>query len=76
MGAVFTPPGLQGDDLVARVVDGSPAHEAGIRNADVLLRVGELDATKWRTDPAVNPFTRNDSGAGQGFPQLKLAPWL
>jgi C-terminal processing protease CtpA/Prc len=49
---------MEGGDLVARVIDGTPAYEAGIRNGDVLLKVGDLDATKWRTDPKVLPLSR------------------
>lgn len=58
LGAVFAPPKMEGGDLVARVIDGTPAYEAGIRNGDVLLKVGDLDATKWRTDPKVLPLSR------------------
>jgi len=58
LGAVFAPLKMEGGDLVARVIDGSPAYEAGIRNGDVLLKVGDLDATKWRTDPKVLPLSR------------------
>ena len=58
LGAVFVPRDSQNDDLVAHVVDGSPAYEEGIRNDDVLLKIGELDATKWRTDPNVLPLSR------------------
>lgn len=53
LGAVFVPPDLQSDDLIAHVVDGGPAWEAGIRDGDVLMRIGKVDATKWCTDPAV-----------------------
>jgi len=58
LGAVFAPTSMEGGDLVARVIDGTPAYEAGIRNGDVLLKVGDLDATKWRTDPKVLPLSR------------------
>jgi hypothetical protein len=58
LGAVFTPSDLQHDPLEAHVVAGSPAEEAGIRNGDVLLKIDALDATKWRTDPAVMPMGR------------------
>ena len=57
LGAIFAP-GHASDDLVAFVLDGSPAYEAGIRNGDVLLKIGNLDATKWPTDPAVLPLSR------------------
>jgi hypothetical protein len=58
LGAVFVPRDLQSNDLIAHVVAGTPAYEAGIRNDDVLLKIGELDATKWRTDPNVLPLSR------------------
>ena len=58
LGAVFVPKDAESNDLVAHVVEGGPAHTAGIRQGDVLLKIGELDATKWRTDPKVLPLSR------------------
>ena len=58
IGAIFVPQDMQSNDLVAHVVNGSPAYEAGIRNDDVLLKIGELDVTKWRTDSNVLPLSR------------------
>lgn len=58
LGAVFVPRNSRNDDLVAQIVPGSPAEEMGIRNGDVLLSVGNLDVTKWRTDPNVLPLSR------------------
>jgi hypothetical protein len=58
LGAVFAPHDREGVDLVAHVIDGSPAFEAGVRDGDVLLKVGDLDVTKWRTDPTVLPLSR------------------
>jgi S1-C subfamily serine protease len=58
LGAVFVPRDAQSNDLVAQIVPGSPAEEAGIRNGDVLLRVGTLDVTEWRTNPNVLPLSR------------------
>ena len=58
LGAVFVPRDDQNDDLIAHVVAGSPAHEAGIRNGDVLLKIADLDVTRWRADPAVLPLSR------------------
>ncbi len=58
LGAVFVPSVPNSDDLVATVLDPSPAHEAGVRNRDVLLNIGALDVTKWRSDPAVLPLSR------------------
>lgn len=57
LGAVFVPPDPQSDSLVAHLASDGPAHEAGICNGDVLLKVGNLDATKWRSDPAVAPLS-------------------
>jgi hypothetical protein len=48
LGASFVPPTPQSDELVASVVDGSPAQEAGVRNGDVLLSINGVDFTRWR----------------------------
>ncbi len=58
LGAVFVPANAQSNDLLARVVPRSPADEAGIRGGDQLLKVGDLDVTRWRTDPGVLPLSR------------------
>jgi hypothetical protein len=58
LGAVFIPVAGQGDALVAHVIPDGPAYRAGIRNGDALLHIGDLDATKWRTDPNVLPLAR------------------
>jgi hypothetical protein len=58
LGAIFVPADLEKDDLIGQVVDGGPAFAAGIRTGDLLLKIGDLDATKWRTDPNVLPLTR------------------
>jgi hypothetical protein len=58
LGAVFVPDHPPTDDLVAHVVKDSPAYVAGIRDGDTLLRVDDLDATQWRTDPKVFPLGR------------------
>jgi hypothetical protein len=59
LGAVFVPQDLQAsNDLTAHVVDGSVASQAGIRNDDVLLKIGDLDVTQWRTNPKVLPLSR------------------
>lgn len=57
LGAVFVPPDSSSDNLVAHLLDDSPAHDAGICNGDVLLKIGDLDATKWRSDPAMSPLS-------------------
>lgn len=63
LGAGFVPLGLKSDDLVACVVDGSPAYEAGIRNGDILLKIDEQDVTKWRTSGKPNhPFREQPVG--------------
>jgi hypothetical protein len=58
LGAVFVPNDLQSDDLIAHVAEDSPAEKSGIRNGDILLQVGTLDVTKWRSDPTVLPLSR------------------
>ncbi len=58
LGAVFVPANMKRDHLVAHVAENSPAQEAGIRNGDVLRRIGDLDVTKWRTDSRVLPLSR------------------
>ena len=58
MGAVFVPQGDESDLLTAQVLPQSPAYQAGIRNGDVLLKIDDLDVTKWRTDPNVLPLSR------------------
>jgi hypothetical protein len=58
LGAVFVPTNPHSDDLIAQVARRSPAHEAGICNGDILLKIGKLDATKWRSDPAIVPLSQ------------------
>ena len=58
LGAVFTPRDIKGGDLIAHVIKGAPADAAGIRDGDVLLKIGDLDATKWQTDPRILPLSR------------------
>ncbi len=58
LGAVFVPADSHNDNLIAKVTSSSPAHEAGICNGDVLLKIGKLDATKWRSDPAILPLSQ------------------
>lgn len=58
LGAVFVPEDVKADPLLAHVVEGSPAWRASIRPNDELLKIGDLDATKWRTDPRVLPLSR------------------
>jgi C-terminal processing protease CtpA/Prc len=52
------PQDSQSDDLVAHVIKSSPGYDAGIRNGDVLLKIGHLDCTLWRIDPNVLPLSR------------------
>jgi len=59
LAALFVPnEASSGDDLVAQVVENGPAYDAGIRNGDILLKVDDVNATKWRTDPNVLPLSR------------------
>lgn len=56
LGAVFVPADLEKEnELVGIVLNDSPAREAGIRDGDLLLRVGDVDVTRWRSDPAARP---------------------
>jgi len=56
LGAVFVPSDLEkGNDLVGIVLNDSPAWEAGIRDGDVLLRIGDMDVSTWRSDPDAKP---------------------
>jgi hypothetical protein len=47
LGAIFAATTTQTNQAVARVVDGSPAYEAGVRNGDVLLQVDDVKVTSW-----------------------------
>jgi hypothetical protein len=67
LGAGFIPRDSQSDDLIAHIASGSPAYKAGIRDGDILLKVGKLDFTKWRTD--TNPPA---DYVGQPGTKLKL----
>ena len=59
IGAVFTPADLlRGQDLIAHVLPGTPAYEAGAREGDILQAIDNLDVTQWRTNPAVMPMGR------------------
>ena len=58
LGAIFVPRDMQSDPLLAHVAPRSPAYLAGIRDNDVLLKIDDLDVTKWRTDPGVMPLSR------------------
>lgn len=57
LGAVFDPKDDAHDELFAHVAACSPADLAGIRDGDVLLKVDDLDVTRWRSDPE---FGRHD----------------
>jgi hypothetical protein len=50
LGAVFVPKDVESNEFVARVADGSPAQEAGVRNGDVLLKVNGTTITKANYD--------------------------
>ena len=59
LGAVFVPEDVQTtNELIAHVIKDGPAWRAGIRDGDELLKIGSLDATKWRTDPDVMPLSQ------------------
>jgi hypothetical protein len=50
LGAVFVPTITHTNQAVARVVGGSPAYEAGVRDGDVLLQVDEVTVRGWTND--------------------------
>lgn len=58
LGAVFVPADMSSNDLIAHVIEGGPAYQAGVRNGDILLAINDLDVTAWRTDPRVLPLSR------------------
>jgi hypothetical protein len=57
--AIFVPRNSHANDLIAHVFDGSPAFEAGIRNGDILLKIGNRDIAQWLANPGekwcINP---------------------
>jgi hypothetical protein len=58
-GAVFAPHDMEkGVDLIAHVITNGPAWRAGIRDGDVLLKIGVRKVTNWRTDPTILPLSR------------------
>jgi len=64
IGAVFAPVALDKDELLAHVLEGSPAYAGGIRNGDILLAVDGTDATKWRSDTQTNEGSHWERPAG------------
>lgn len=50
LGAIFAATTIQTNQAVARVVDGSPAYDAGVRDGDVLLQVDEVTVRGWTDD--------------------------
>ena len=53
----------QTNDLIAHVIEASPAYRAGIRNGDVLLMINDMGVTNWRTDHRILPLHRFGSQA-------------
>jgi hypothetical protein len=51
LGAVFTPPVMISEFLVAHVMEGSPAYEEGLRDGDMLTRVNGIPVTNWADNP-------------------------
>ena len=58
LGAVFIPRDPTASDLTAYVGSSSPAAKAGLMNGDILIKVGTLDVTKWRTEKGILPLLR------------------
>ncbi len=53
LGATFAPESLDSEELIARVLANSPGYRCGIRDGDILLKVDDIDMTKWRNDPVI-----------------------
>ena len=47
LGAVFVPTARNTNQFVARVEEGTPASEGGIRDGDILMQVGDVVVTEW-----------------------------
>jgi hypothetical protein len=47
LGAVFSPTEMHTNQAVARVVKGSPAYEAKVRDGDILLQVNDVKVSSW-----------------------------
>ena len=54
-GIGFAPKDGKSGPLLVRVAKGGPAHRAGIRDGDILLKIDDRDFTKWEEDPSVLP---------------------
>jgi len=53
LGATFLPSSLESDSLVGHVLKNTPAYQAGLRSGDILMKVDNIDMTKWRSDPEI-----------------------
>jgi len=64
LGAVFAPSSPDTDDLIAHVAKNSPAERAGIRDGDILLKMGSRDMSDWRDQPTPKtpPLTEQPEG--------------
>lgn len=58
LGATFVPDKSWSGPLRARVISGTPADLAGVREGDVLKKVDDLDVTDWQSNPSVMPLGR------------------
>ena len=50
LGAIFVPTNAHTNHGIARVIEGSPAFEAGIRNGDRLLQLDGIQVRSWTAD--------------------------
>ncbi len=58
IGAVFVPEGQTSDALIAHVFPRTPAADAGIRDGDILLKIGAVALANWRSHPELLPFSK------------------
>jgi hypothetical protein len=58
LGAVFLPAAAHTNQLVARVAEASPASEAGIRDGDVLVRIGDRSVEGGMSSNAAGTFSK------------------